>query len=209
MQELLEFAESLNMSEGNYLKVANALRDVFPKLDEEAPTLQWKQTLPVGEFRMILSDFAYSTGITRIVYDFTTCKLMKKLNKGVSAGWRIDYGIGCTVVYEYPDKQIERNKTIWHSMHEIQPIARPKKIELNMQGVEYMYTLQQFCKDQLEYNHQLHLMNGNSEDEWDEFEERDYNGSEYFNKVINMIETHIHKYCNNMQTIKEIGLDLN
>jgi hypothetical protein len=205
MQELLEFAESLNMSEGNYLKVANALRDVFPKLDEEAPTLEWEQTLPVGDFRMILSDFIYSTGVIQIVYDFTTCKLIKKLNKGGNV--RYNHGINCNIIYEYADKQIERKTTLWNSIQENPPVAKPKTIQVIMDGVEYTYTLQQFCKDQLEYSHQLHLLSGNSEDEWNEDQERDHDGIGFFNTLINNMETCIHNYCTDVRFIKEHSLN--
>jgi hypothetical protein len=212
MQELLEFAGTLNMSEGNYLKVANALRDVFPKLDEQAPTLQWEQTLPVGDFRMILSDFIYSTGLVRIVYDFTTCKLIKKTNKGGNA--RYDHGINCNIVYEYVDKQIERKKTLWNSMQENAPVAKPKTIQVIMDGVEYTHTIQQFCKDEIEFHHQVHLMNGDSEEEWNDETGRQeafgypkHEGTLFFNTLINNMETHIHNYCTHVRFAKDNGLD--
>jgi hypothetical protein len=210
MQELLEFAGTLNMSEGNYLKVANALRDVFPKLDEQAPTLQWEQTLPVGEFRMILSNFIYSTGLVRIIYNFTTCK---ELRGGRSSGGGYESAIGCNIVYEYTDKRIKKKTTFWDSMIQDISEGEPRTIQITLKGVEYTYTVTQYYKDAIEVLHQTHLMSGNSEESWNEEDARieEFGGavveSDNFHRdMLRKIQYSIRRYCQQIQICKDRGL---
>lgn len=210
MQELLEFAESLNMSEGNYLKVANALRDVFPKLDEQAPTLQWKQTLPVGEFRMILSDFIYSTGLVRIVYDFTACKELRGRRDGHP---QYESGMESTIIYEYADKQIERKRTFWDCMRQDISEGEPRTIQITLKGVEYTYTATKYYKDAIEVLHQNHLMGGKSEEDWDEeyarteeFGEGMVDPEKFYRDMLCKIEYGIRTYRKELELCKDRGL---
>jgi hypothetical protein len=209
MQELLEFAGTLNMSEGNYLKVANALRDVFPKLNEEERTLQWEHSIPTGEFRIIMQDFIYNTGIVRSVFDFTKSRFIRVKRNGNTTTYIHAYS--CDVVHEYADKKIEKKMTMWSHNDNYVHVAKPKTIQLIMEGVEYTYTIQQYGKDEIEFKHQGHLlMNGDDDSEWDEqavitetfahYEEETW---VFYNNTMQRFLDEMRSYCNQIRDTKE------
>ncbi len=182
LHSILQYAESLEMPEGQYLKVANALRDAFQQLPKKRSEMEWHDyPLPENYLKLRLREPLFADACEEITITYLHVYVSNARHPGPSrmrTKVRVEYMYSDkpSIIKEY--NQTERS----NEFDTVTELYEPTHMIIEWDGVSYSYKYESMVNTMKEDYERLVEMNRKEDEEDDDGIE--WNQSNFFNAVL-------------------------
>lgn len=166
LQSILSHAETLNMSEGDYLIVANALKSAFQQSDNKHNIITYK-TDNINDICLV-----FDNGIN----DMSVKNYVKSISAiGLKEPMPTNYKIQLQSEISYKNNP-EKNKTIEYTietygrkmgkLYTLSELIEPKSVSIKINDLECEYTCYSYLKEmKYRFNEEIKLNNPDDDDD--------------------------------------------
>jgi hypothetical protein len=149
LSEILSYAEGLNMPEGDYLKVANALKEVFNKKEEEKEVADVVIEKPEDIIIEIYSE------INNITYTIEVVSKRKRISRGnvVKTNEALVYYKNGKEKIVYTDVEFDENTylTNYNKMNSLLRRLEATMVRIVKDDITYNYGIKETCRKCFEF----------------------------------------------------------